>query len=305
MTIAQPFVTDIPATPRPAWLDSTVYPFQSCYLTLDGHRLHYIDEGQGPTLLFLHANPLWSFQYRHIIAPLRAHFRCVAIDYPGFGLSEARPDYISTLEGNSLLVEQFIQVLALQNITLVAHDASVSIGLGVVVRHRDWFRALILSNGFAWHLSEDPDIYNFIRVVASPFFGFMIRHFNILAWYTTSNLKNLSEAERQAYLMPFAEKSNRHHQHDLFRSIVESRAYLSGLMGRLSEIRELPTLLAFADNDPTYKAGWLQRYEGIFPNHTSVRIEGSHHFPQEYNPQAIVKAIEGWWEQKREATETL
>lgn len=298
MSIAHPFVTESHATApvsRPAWLDASVYPFQSHYLPLDGHHLHYIDEGQGPTLLFLHANPLWSFQYRHIITALRSHFRCVALDFPGFGLSVARSDFISTLEGNSHLVEKFLQTLALQDITLVAHDASVSIGLGVVVRHPNWFRALILSNGFAWHLSEDPDIYNFIRLVASPFFGFMIRHFNMLAWYTTSNLKNLSEAERRAYMMPFAEKSHRHHQHDLFRSIVDSHDYLSTLKAQLREIQHLPTLLAFADNDPTYKAGWLQRYEQIFPNHTSVRIEGSHHFPQEYNPRAIVKAIEQWW----------
>jgi haloalkane dehalogenase len=284
-------------TSQPTWLDRSEYPFQSRYLSLDGHHIHYIDEGMGPTLLFLHANPLWSFQYRVIIASLRDHFRCIALDYPGFGLSKPRQGYISTLTANSTLVEHFIQALDLRDITLVAHDASVAIGLGAAVRHPDWFRALVISNGFAWPLTEDPSINSFIRIVASGFFRFMVINFNLLARYTTFNLK-ISKVAKRAYLMPFADKALRHHQHDLFQSIVNSRDYLLDLKSRLSELKDFPVLLAFADSDPTYKAGWLQRYEGIFSNHTSVRVEGSHHFPQEYNPGVIANAILDWWDQK-------
>src|SRR5579871_4278354 len=88
------------APSRPAWLEASLYPFQSRYLTLEGHRIHYIDEGSGPVLLFLHAIPLWSFQYRTIIARLRDRFRCIALDYPGFGLSTTAPGYHGTLLDN-------------------------------------------------------------------------------------------------------------------------------------------------------------------------------------------------------------
>jgi haloalkane dehalogenase len=178
-------------------------------------------------LLFLHGNPLWSFQYRHIIAPLRKTFRCIALDYPGFGLSEAGPGYTNTLTGNSTLVERFIQTLALSDITLVVFDTSVSIGLGAVARHPEWFRALVISNGFAWPLSEDPGINRFIRIVASPFFRFLVVNFNLLLRYTVSGLdrqskSRLSKAEQRAYLMPFKDRRRRRHQHDLFRSITNS-----------------------------------------------------------------------------------
>jgi haloalkane dehalogenase len=282
---------------QPDWLDPAIFPFESHYLNLDGHRIHYIDEGSGPLLLFLHANPLWSLQYRHIIAPLREHFRCVALDYPGFGLSEALSGYVQSLKDNSTLVEQFIQALDLRDIALVAHDTSVSIGLGVVTRHPDWFKALVLSNSFAWPLREDPAIYRFIRVVASSPFRFMIINFNFLLRYTVGNLKDLSAAERRAYLMPYADKSRRRHQHDLFRGIINGEDYLMDLKNRLPEISHLPTLLAFADADPTAKSGWLERYQEIFPQHRSVPVVGSHHFPQEYNPAAMVQAIQIWWDE--------
>src|SRR2546421_8574378 len=82
---------------RPQWLDEQLYPFQSHFVEIDGNRIHYIDEGTGPTLLFLHPGVGWSFIYRDIIKELRGHFRCVALDLPGFGLSSATPGYVHTL----------------------------------------------------------------------------------------------------------------------------------------------------------------------------------------------------------------
>jgi haloalkane dehalogenase len=44
-------------TARPPWLSEQLYPFESHYAELDGARVHYVDEGSGPTLLLLHGNP--------------------------------------------------------------------------------------------------------------------------------------------------------------------------------------------------------------------------------------------------------
>jgi len=55
------------------------FPFESRYVTLNGHRLHYIDEGEGPVLLFIHGNPTSSYLWRNVIKPLRGHYRCIAL----------------------------------------------------------------------------------------------------------------------------------------------------------------------------------------------------------------------------------
>jgi len=68
----------------PPWLDRTRdYPFFSRFVDIEGNRVHYVDEGGGPTLLLLHANPLWSFYFRNVIRGLRATFRCIALDNGG------------------------------------------------------------------------------------------------------------------------------------------------------------------------------------------------------------------------------
>lgn len=135
--------------PRPQWLDEQLYPFQSRFVQIDGNRIHYIDEGTGPTLLFLHPTIGWSFTFREMIKALRSRFRCVALDLPGYGLSPAAPDYVHTLTGDSRLVERFIQTLGLHEVTLFGLDVADPIGLGVVARRPEWFRAVIIGSGFA------------------------------------------------------------------------------------------------------------------------------------------------------------
>ena len=49
--------------------------------------MHYIDEGRGEPIVFVHGNPTWSFEFRHLILGLKDSYRCIAMDHIGFGLS--------------------------------------------------------------------------------------------------------------------------------------------------------------------------------------------------------------------------
>ena len=65
------------------------FPFESRFARVNGHRMHYVDEGRGDPVLLLHGNPTWSFLYRKFIPPLvDAGYRVIAPDHIGFGLSE-------------------------------------------------------------------------------------------------------------------------------------------------------------------------------------------------------------------------
>ena len=69
---------------RPDWLPTEEFPFDVKAADLPLGTLTYIDEGEGPTLLFVHAG-MWSFIFRDVIAELREDFRCIAMDFPGYG----------------------------------------------------------------------------------------------------------------------------------------------------------------------------------------------------------------------------
>src|SRR5712691_246680 len=68
------------------------FPFQSKFLTIDGSKIHYVEEGRGENpVLFLHGNPTSSYLWRNIIpivAKAGINNRCIALDLIGFGKSD-------------------------------------------------------------------------------------------------------------------------------------------------------------------------------------------------------------------------
>lgn len=293
------------AAPRPAWLDERLYPFQSHFVAIEGHRIHYVDEGSGPTLLFVHPGVGWSLMYSDIIQALRGRFRCVALDLPDYGLSAAAPGYRHTLIGDSRLLERFIQALGLSDITLCSHDLTGSIALGVVARRPEWFHAVVILPSFAWPLERYRRVYAMIRVLGSPPLRFLSTRFDFFLEYTlravTKKPKQpFSAAEKRAYRGPNRDRAVRRAPHDLFKNVTTSHDYLADVEQRLAAIERMPALLIFGDVDGSIRMGWLARLEGIFPRRRSLVIPGAHHFPQVYDALGVARAIQSWWTEEVE-----
>jgi len=70
---------------------SADFPFESNFLEVKGHRMHYIDEGEGDTVLFLHGKPTSSYLWRNIIPYLSGSERCIAPDLIGMGKNRINP----------------------------------------------------------------------------------------------------------------------------------------------------------------------------------------------------------------------
>src|SRR5512139_4115880 len=117
------------------------YPFAPHYLEVHGARLHYIDEGSGDPILFLHGNPTWSYVWRNIIPHVTPYGRCIAPDLIGMGRSD-KPDIEYRLVDHIKYIEGFIAQLNLKNITLVLHDWGSVIGLHYATRHEDKLKGL-------------------------------------------------------------------------------------------------------------------------------------------------------------------
>jgi haloalkane dehalogenase len=100
-----------------------LFPFESRWFDAAGPRVHYIDEGEGPAVLMFHGNPTWSFLYRNVILALRGRYRCIAMDYPGFGLSERPTGYGYTSAEHAEVVGKLVDHLELDRFELCRHGA--------------------------------------------------------------------------------------------------------------------------------------------------------------------------------------
>jgi pimeloyl-ACP methyl ester carboxylesterase len=99
-----------------------LFPVLPRFLDVDGFSIHYVDEGAGESLFLLHGNPAWSFLYRKIIAALRSDFRCIALDFPGYGMLDAPAGYGFTPKEHSIVLERFVDRLGLKDLTLMVQD---------------------------------------------------------------------------------------------------------------------------------------------------------------------------------------
>lgn len=145
-----------------------LFPVEHRFVDLDGARIHYVDEGAGEPLLLLHGNPSWSFVYRKIIVALRDDFRCIALDFPGYGLSEAPPGYGFTPQEHSRVLERFVDALGLKELALMVQDWGGPIGLGFAGRRPELVRSLIIGNTFAWPLSSQRRFRVFSWLMGGP-----------------------------------------------------------------------------------------------------------------------------------------
>ncbi|MBK8728958.1 MAG: alpha/beta fold hydrolase [Tetrasphaera sp.] len=285
-----------PAT-RPAWVDSELFPFESRFIEVDGSVIHYIDEGSGPLLLLLHGNPTWSFVYRDVIADLRDQFRCVALDYPGFGLSTAAEGYGYRPADHAQLVTSFVDQLGLTEATLVAHDWGGPIGLSVAEHRPEHFINLILANTWAWPVNGQLRAEFASHVMGGLIGRELIRRFNLfvrLLIPAGHRLRKVTSTEMNHYLDALSTRERRNACAILPGAIVGEKTFLTSLNENLPVINELPALILWADADMAFCDGDRKRLEATFPNHHTRIIHGAGHFVQSDAPDQISEAIRTW-----------
>ena len=281
---------------RPSWVPEALYPFEDRYEEVEGAQVHYVDEGDGPPLLLLHGNPTWSFLYREIIAGLRDRFRCIAVDYPGFGLSRARPGYDFTPAEHARVVEKLVLALDLSDVTMMVQDWGGPIGFAVATRHPDRFSGFVIGNTWAWP-KADLGTQIFSRLLGGPVGGYLVRKRNVFVEKLLPNgvrRKELSEEVMDAYRGPFPNPESRRPVHVFPREILASRPFLAEIERALPALRGRPALIVWPTRDVAFRGPERRRWEELFPDHRTVLLEGAGHYIQEDAPEEIVAAIREW-----------
>lgn len=159
--------------------------FEPNYVEVSGHRIHFVTEGQGDPVLFLHGNPTSSYAYRNVIGPV-AHAtgrRCIAMDLLGFGKSE-KPhiDYSCRLHAD--IIHGFIKALDLHRIALVAEDWGGFLGGHVMTHRPERFETAIFMETFLWPMTYeddyDPRFVRPFKLMRSPIGGLFSKGMNLM-----------------------------------------------------------------------------------------------------------------------------
>lgn len=261
------------------------YPFESHTLDIDGVRYHYLDEGSGETLLFVHGNPTWSFAWRNLIKDLSGDYRCIAVDHIGCGFSEKPQDYPYTLEQHISNLQRLVESLDLQNVTLIAHDWGGAIGMGTATRLPERFARFVLMNTAAFRSQRIPLR---IAVCRIPGLGTLaIRGLNLFARaairMAVCKSERMTPAVRSGYLAPYNSWANRIATLRFVQDIPlaanhPSYATLRGIEVGLSQFQNYPILLPWGERDWCFTPRFLQEFVTHFPEAETLRIPDAGHY---------------------------
>jgi haloalkane dehalogenase len=245
----------------------------------------------------VHGNPTWSFLYRDVIRALRADFRCVAVDLPGFGLSPAPAGYGFEPSEHAGVLAALVAELDLAGYVLMGQDWGGPIGLAAAGRAPDRVAGLALGNTWAWSMSGRPDA----RLWSFSFGGvpgrFAVEQLNLftrLAVRGGVRRKPLTPAERRHYEAPFPTPASRRPTWVLARAVAGSRPFFEEQVEpALRELADRPAVLPWGDKDPVLGEDACERLAGRLRDARVVRLAGAGHFIQEDAPQELAAAVRG------------
>jgi haloalkane dehalogenase len=270
-------------------VDERLFPVEHRFLDLQGTPIHYISEGSGETLLFLHGNPAWSFLYRKMIAALSPDFRCVALDFPGYGMSGVPAGYSFTPREHSLVLEAFVEQLGLAGFTMMVQDWGGPIGLGFASRRPDLVRRLIIGNTFAWPLDDLLRIRVFSWIMGGPIGRTLTRWFNFVPRFFF--LRGFAVRPKREILDLYMEPWRDPHRREAAvvgpRQLIAAAPFLAEVEAGLAKLAEKPALIVWGMRDFAFDQKERTRFEKAFPRHRTVLFDDASHFLQEDRGERI------------------
>jgi haloalkane dehalogenase len=268
------------------------YPFSPHYIEIaDGEggrlRVHYVDEGPraAASVLLMHGEPSWSYLYRKMI-PLIADAgnRVIAPDLLGFGRSDKpadRNDY--TYQRHVDWMQQVVDKLALNRITLVCQDWGGLIGLRLVAAAPPLFDRVVVANtGLPTGDRKMTDAF-----LDWQRFSREAPEFPVGTIVSSGCHQPLSQAIIAAYDAPFPDETYKEGAR-IFPSLVPSTpddpaAPANREAWKVLQGFEKPFLTAFSDRDPITRGG-DKVFQKLIPgakNQPHTTIQGGGHFLQE------------------------
>ncbi len=283
---------------------SAEFPFTSKFIDVKGSKMHYIDEGKGNPVLFLHGNPTSSYLWRNIIPYLSKNARCIAPDLIGMGKSD-KPNIPYKFIDHYDYLKTFIEKLELKNVTLVIHDWGSALGFHYAFEHQENIKAIAFMEGIyrpaKW--SALPKVMKRgFKMMRTPFLGWLmisVGNIFIKKLFPSSIIRKLSKKELDAYAEPYPTISSRKPLR-----IWPTEIPFDGTPKNMYQIvnsyhnwlkeTEIPKLLLYA------KPGLLIRKKDVtwiqdnFPNVKTVPVGKGLHFIQEDTPDMIGTELAKW-----------
>ncbi len=285
---------------------SSAFPFESRYIEVKGHRMHYIEEGTGDPILFLHGNPTSSYLWRNIIPHVTSLGRAIAPDLIGMGKSD-KVDSRYRFFDHYEYIEAFIENMELKNITLVIHDWGSGLGFHYAHNHPENIKGIAFMEAIIRPMrwEQFPSGFSMgFKLMRTPYIGWlMVSVMNIFVRQIMPQAiaRNLSADEKAYYASAYPTiKSRKPIRQWPCEIPIEGKPvdvhqavehYYNWL-----KTSEIPKLLFYADPGGIIPPKLAEKLIQEMPNIQSVFLGEGLHYLQEDHPHKIGEELAQWYQ---------
>lgn len=269
------------------------------YTNNNGVNIHYVAEGNGPVILFIHGFPDFWYSWRHQIQALKSDFRILAMDTRGYNDSD-KPDLTSDYSINHLVSDAHA-VLAAESANqaiIAGHDWGGMIAWNFAFTYPDITSHLIIlnlphPNGLSRELAHNPEQQahsQYARNFKMPNSESQLTP-GILASIVTRD-----PTDREVYIEAF-KKSNIRSMMDYYRSNYPDEPYTIPNIPFPSA--GMPVLQFHGLKDTAlHRKALNDTWDWVQADYTLVTLPQSGHWPHHDQPDVVSNTMR-WWLKSR------
>ncbi|WP_423064082.1 haloalkane dehalogenase [Candidiatus Paracoxiella cheracis] len=279
--------------------------YPSNYVSIEGSNIHYIEDGTGDPVIFLHGMPTSSYLWRNIIPSLADKAHCIAPDLIGMGRSDKPPiDY--TIFDHIKYIEGFIETLGLENITFVLHGWGSVVGFDYARRHEDKIKALAFYESHVrpttdWDMFSLPvqQLATLLKRPGASYHAIVEQNYLINKLLPNGVLRKLSEEELEQYRKPFPDAQSRKPLWQYIQDLPLGNG--NGVVALIDKYSQWlqhapqPKLMMYAIPGFITTMATVQWAKSHIQNLTLVELQDALHFAQESMPDIFCKELRSWY----------
>jgi pimeloyl-ACP methyl ester carboxylesterase len=246
--------------------------------------------GEGPVLAFAVASPCVTAHYDAVLDALRADYRVLVFDMPGFGFSPPSADYDHSLRTGGKAMAGLLETLALRDVTLVAGSVNGLYGLAASQLSHRLSRLMLVQTPSAetmkaWFARITQPVLN--RRLLGQFINFTSRERFPPLWYRIV----LSDPQlREAFTAP-AMKALAQGACYCFASFVHGMRDVDPADPLLTADPDLPVDLIWGEVDRTHRGTRPEAIRQHAPQAEILRVPEAGHYPDLEDPDAFARLL--------------
>jgi haloalkane dehalogenase len=258
--------------------------------------------GEEPAIVLMHGFPDNLHLYDRLVPWLITSRRVVTFDFLGWGESEKPAGYPYTAANQAGDLDAVITQLKLEQVVLLAHDASGPPAIDWALAHAERVAALVLLNTYyctmptlrppeVIRLMSTPLVRNVARAVSTAFDNWLFRR--LYWWQVGGFMREAADREEFLPLLYHQFAATPSAQGAFFRL---NEDLLSAVRDRTKRIPQMqafsrPVRIIFGASDPYLNVGVARRFHDLFPTSELFLLPGARHFVQIDEPEQVAQLI--------------